>query len=483
MVFATGTLGALKYVVTGMSQLPGRKTVILFSDGFKLFETDEEGNQVSQLVLDFLQELVDVANRASVVFYTVDARGLVNTAFNAADNVSAMGAEDMQNASVSRLQELHDTQEGLQYLAEETGGFAAINNNDLSGGVRRVLEDQSYYLVGYEPDTDTFDPAERKFNSLTVKVLRKGAVVRYRSGFFNVADKPAATAPATLTPQEQLESALVSPFAVTGINLRLNALFGNNAKDGSFVRSLLHIDAGDLRFTDEKDGTKRASFEVLAMSFGDSGQIVDTLAKSYALSLKPAAYQKMLDEGFVYNFAFPVKKPGAYQYRVAIRDIQNGRVGSASQFIEVPNLGKHRLATSSIILENISASEWRKISDSPMPPPPTNAMSDTALRRVKIGSVLRYGLEIYDAKLDTAKQPKLQTRIRVFRDGKLILDGKETPVELHGQTDLQRIKAAGAIAIGEKLLPGDYILQIIVTDLLRPKEQPASQVVQFEVVG
>ena len=142
------------------------------------------------------------------------------------------------------------------------------------------------------------------------------------------------------TPQAQLENALVSPFAVSGIDLRMNALFGNEAKEGSFVRSLLHINANDLKFTDEKDGTKKAVIEVLAMSFGDNGQIVDQLAKSYAITAKPGEMKTLLAEGVIYNFAFPVKKPGPYQYRVAIRDAQGGRVGSASQFIEVPNLSK-----------------------------------------------------------------------------------------------------------------------------------------------
>ena len=189
-VFATGTLGALKYIVTGMSQLPGRKSVILFSDGFKLFETDETGMPISSLVLDFLREIVDIANRSSVVFYAVDARGLANTGFTAEDNISDTTADTMNAESQAGRDELFDTQDGLSYLSRETGGFAVLNNNDLSGGVRRVLDDQSYYLVGYEPDSDTFDPAKRKFNALSVKILRKGAIVRYRSGFFNVADKP-----------------------------------------------------------------------------------------------------------------------------------------------------------------------------------------------------------------------------------------------------------------------------------------------------
>lgn len=164
------------------------------------------------------------------------------------------------------------------------------------------------------------------------------------------------------TPIAQLEAALVSPFEVSGIDLRLNALFGSDAKNGAYVRSLLHVNANDLKFTDDKDGTKQATFEVLAMSFGDNGQIVDRLAKSYTLKLKPDTYQRVAATGFVYRFVFPVKKAGAYQYRVAIRDAQGGRVGSASQFIEVPDLKKHRLTLSSIILENLTGDQWRNLS-------------------------------------------------------------------------------------------------------------------------
>src|ERR1035437_866667 len=94
-VFATGTLGALKYVVTGMADLPGRKSVILFSDGFKLLETDANGVQESGRVMDFLRELVDAANRSSVVFYTIDARGLAFTGFTAADEISDTSPDAM----------------------------------------------------------------------------------------------------------------------------------------------------------------------------------------------------------------------------------------------------------------------------------------------------------------------------------------------------------------------------------------------------
>ncbi|HQZ95326.1 MAG TPA: VWA domain-containing protein [Pyrinomonadaceae bacterium] len=483
--FATGALGALEYVVNGMSELPGRKSVVFFSEGFALTNTNAEGFAEGSRSLDPIQRLIENANRASVIVYSIDPRGLVYTGLTAADDTSGRTAQDVDAAMSERRTKLNDTQASLRYISEETGGFALVNNNDITGGIGKVLEDQSYYLVTYEPDTDTFDAAKLRFNKIDVKVLRAGAKARYRSGFFNVADREKPPPPANANPTlGQLEYALVSPFSVSGINLRLNALFGNDTKGVSYVRSLLHVNAADLKFTDADNGQKKAVFEVLAMSFGDNGQPVDQLGKSYTLTVKPDAYKRMLSEGFVYHFLFPVKKPGAYQYRVAIRDTQGGKLGSASQFIEVPDLKKKRLTISSVVIENLSEEAWRNATSSNTATYESNPMTDTALRRVKIGSVMRFGFEVYNAKLDQAKQPRLTTRIRVFSDGKLVLDGKTTPIELLGQTDLQHLRATRAISLGSKMIPGDYILQVIVTDESDPKKPKTStQALQFEIVG
>ena len=93
--------------------------MILFSDGFRIFETDENGNQKGGEVLDFLQQFVDLANRSSVVFYTVDARGLQYTGFTAADNISDTSPDTMNALSQDRRDQLFDTQEGLSYLARK----------------------------------------------------------------------------------------------------------------------------------------------------------------------------------------------------------------------------------------------------------------------------------------------------------------------------------------------------------------------------
>jgi len=490
-IFATGTLGALRFIVNGMKELPGRKAVILFSDGFKILERNESGFSEGGRVLDFLKQLVDTANRASVVFYTIDARGLQTTGLTAEDDVEAT-PERLQQVLSERSNELFDTQAGLTYLAQQTGGLSMINNNDLSRGVKRAIDDQSYYLIGYEPDSDTFDAKTRRFNKLEIKVKNKDLKVRYRSGFFNVADRDVPLTKTTQTPAQQIQNALTSPFAVNDISLRLNALFGNEAAQGSYVRTLLHIAAQDLKFIDEPDGSKKAIFDILAVTFGDNGIPIDQIAKSYTLTVKKEMYDYFLKSGFVYHFSVPIKKPGAYQFRVAIRDEQTSKVGSASQFIEVPNLKKEKLTVSSIVLANLTIAQWQDFAaGNPNNQPEASKaalgkpdpMTDTSLRRFKRGTVLRYGYEIYNAKLDASKRPNLTTQIRVYRDGKLILDGKANPVDITGQTDMERIKTTGAINLAQGMEPGDYILQIIVTDnLAKEKRKISTQFVQFEII-
>lgn len=476
-VFSTGTLGSLKFIVGGMKQLPGRKSVILFSDGFNIFSRSETGMSAGSTVVDFLRRLIDEASRASVVFYTVDSRGLQYTGLTAADSVkphpNAMG-----QAMSNRGRELFDTQQGLIMLAKETGGFSIYNRNDLIDGVREIVEDQSYYLIAYQPDTDTFDVKTRRFNKLEIKVKREGTKVRYRSGFFNIADESIGRRPAPTGQIKQLNTALTSPFAVNDISLRLNTIFGNNA-GGSFVTALLHINTKDVKFVDTPEGSKKAVLDVLAMTFGDNGVPVDQVAKTFTFNIKPHVYETVLKSGFLVNFTYPVQKAGAYQFRVAVRDGQAETVGSANQFIEIPDLSKNRLTVSGILLENFTKSQWDQFSGktaSSNAVEPTDPLSDTSIRKFKRDTILRYGFEIYNAKA------VLSARIRIFRDDKLIMDGQELPVELTGQTDPQRIKAGGAMGLLPTMLPGDYVMQIIVTDKAgNGKPKTSTQFVQFEI--
>jgi VWFA-related protein len=476
--FAIGTLGAINFVVKGMNELPGRKSIMLFSDGFIVCPPDQIPDRCPR-IMDAMKSLTDLSNRAAVTIYSIDARGLATTGFTAADSFG--GRPDQAQSTLStRSAELFNKQDGLAYLARETGGRSFFNNNDFNKSIDRALEDQKgFYLIGYQPDTETFDAERRRFNKLDIKIKRPGASVRYRSGFFGVEDRKVL--PTQKTPTQQILTALSSPFAASGIELHLNTLFGKDEKIGAFVQSFLHVDAKELKFSDTPDGWKQAVFDIIAVNYGTNGVVADQISRTHTLKIKGNTYDRFYKEGFVYNFFFPVKKAGAYQMRVAIRDAGNEKVGSASQFIEVPNIKKQKAVLSGIVLENFSAEAWKK-HEQGSTEQLTDPQTDTSLRRFKKGSVLRYGIDIYNAKLDAAQKPNLMTQVRVFREGKLILDGKPKPLGQGRQLNPSKINFMGALNLGAEIPPGDYVLQIIVTDTLaKEKNRLSTQWIQFEV--
>jgi VWFA-related protein len=177
--FAVSSLERVNAVIDVLKGLPGRKSVTLVSEGFSVFGFGMD----NQLIRDYLRRLVDHANRAGVVVYALDPRGLVVTGISAADSVNPTRSGQV---AMMRSAALRDSQDGLKYLAGETGGFAVVDSNDLAGGMRRIVTDQNgYYLVGYQPDAGTVhtDGAGR-YMKLKIKVKPKGLRVRTRSGFY-----------------------------------------------------------------------------------------------------------------------------------------------------------------------------------------------------------------------------------------------------------------------------------------------------------
>ena len=116
-IFSVGTLGAINYIVRGMRELPGCKSILLLSEGFSLNRRGENNTRV----LEALRRLTDLANRASVVIYTMDARGLQTTGLTAEDNTAGLTPDQLESKLSDRRDTLFETQSGLAYLAQQTG--------------------------------------------------------------------------------------------------------------------------------------------------------------------------------------------------------------------------------------------------------------------------------------------------------------------------------------------------------------------------
>ena len=505
-VLTVGTLGAVDYVVRGLRDLPGRKSLLLITDGLQLFNRNPFGEaerQNAQIEAQ-LRRLVDRANRASVVIYAMDSRGLQPLGLTAEDSTTNASPAQVQWQLARRRTDFVSSQEDLAYLPDRTGGFTVKNRNDLGAGIKQVLDDQrGYYLIAYRPDDSTFDPktGRRNYHTLTVKVKgRPGLKVRYRSGFYGFTTKELQ--PETSTRAQQLLKALTSPFASAGIKLHLTSLFGNDQQVGSFVRSLLYIEGQDLTFTDEAEGWHKAVFDVLAVTFGDDGRIVDQISKTHTLRVRGEVYERVRKSGLDYPIILPIKKAGAYQLRTAIRDAASERMGSASQFIDVPNIGKNRLTLSGLVVSGVDPAP----ANNSLPDPATtngvtlsmsrlgSAAGDIsaqvdpeagpAVRRVRQGMMLHYSFLTYNAKLTNAVPgPQLHVQVRLFREGQPVFIGKLQPINLSNQADLKRVATGGILRLGTDMGPGEYILQVTVTDALaKEKYRKATQWIDFEIV-
>jgi VWFA-related protein len=539
--FSVGTLGAINYVVSGLRELPGRKSILLFSENMRMFNSEGSNQQV----MERMRNLTDAANRASVVIYSIDPRGLETFALTAADNTSGMSQEQLNNIHMERSRQNFESKEGLSFLAKETGGIFFENNNDIAGGVRTVMEDQEgYYLIGYHPDASTFDQksGRRLFHNVKVKVRKSGLQVRSRNGFYGVSDQENRPRIGN-TRNEQLQHALVSPFGSAGIGLRLTSLFTHvskeqlkpvaakakaalaeyeklknsknaramrearlnaerlaaAAKTENYVTSWLYIEAKDLAFTDsegektvKKDGqdvkqkfpAKKAQMDILVINFGDNGQEIDRTDATYTITAGLDEYKRIQESGLVYTVRHPIRKAGAYQLRVALRDGTSQKVGSATQFIEVPDVSKGRLQLSSLIVRGDIAHKGPATQENPEgkvdePDPKASPV----LRTFKPGRPLTYAYQVLNAQGSAKQAPQLESVTRVFREGKPIYEGKPLAVTVPGeQKDPKSLIAAGRMQLGGKMPPGDYVLQVIVTDkLATEKKRTASQWMDFMI--
>ena len=179
---------ALLSVIQSLSFVPGRKTIVFFSEGLPVTPT----------LSTRLDHIIEAANRANVTTYAVDAKGLrpKSTLTNMRKEMDAFaedrliqlatGADRTEQPLTMAFERVEDTlrldsRSGLARLADETGGFLLEQTNDLSSAFRRIAEDnQFHYLLTYSPKNGEFDG---KFRRIQVKVRRPGAQVFARKGY------------------------------------------------------------------------------------------------------------------------------------------------------------------------------------------------------------------------------------------------------------------------------------------------------------
>jgi hypothetical protein len=185
-----------------------------------------------------------------------------------------------------------------------------------------------------------------------------------------------------------------------------------------------------------------------------------------------------------------------------LRDSSTERIGSASQFVEVPDLKKNRLALSGIVLRGESfaekntdaasaASPGNQPATGPNPPAQDQEAADQrnpeaspAVRHFSRGMLMNYLYLIYNAHFDKAtNKAQLISQVRLFRDGQAVFTGKENALNFTDVVDQKRLVAGGAIRLGNDMVPGEYVLQVIIKDpLADEKHRMVTQWMDFEIM-
>ncbi len=472
----SGTIGVVKFALNGLRRVGGRKILFLLSENLPI----ADGNNLYVNSFSKTRNLIELANRTSVVINSIDVRGLVAPGAQASDSFKIGDPQTLdKNSSIG---DLSGRLSGMAYAADKTGGKLYRNMNFIDYPIQQALKAETgYYLIGYQPEEETFKG--KKFHEIKIKLNRADLVVNSRSGFSGITDKDIRSKPRT--GDSELYEAVVAPLPSAGLNLRVTAFFANTASEGSFARTLLYLDGKKLTFTDEPDGMKKAVFDVFAVTLDGKNEVVDEFNRTHTIRFPAIYLAEVQQKGLVYSADVPVKKAGDYNFRIAVRDASSKLLGSASQQIEVPNLIK-----SKIFLSGLTLGEMTMEGGKPVMPSiekavnafaTVSASSIPAIRKFHSGSILGYSYKIYNARIDkTTNQPVLSVQVILYRDGEIVLDGKPQNAQLEPQNDLTRINDYGYLKLTPDISEGDYALQIIVKDLQSNKT--TSQWIDFEVV-
>ena len=464
------TVKALRFILDALGQLPGRKSMVLMSDSLPMESQeanldDDALTSLSTSNVGFsrlLQRLAEKAIRSSVVIYAIDTQGLQYTGLTAADHIAASGRNI--TTAVNREMEfrsnlLWNRRQGGDLLARQTGGFQIRNSNSFQ--LDRVMEDQSgYYLLGYRPTEETFN---KRFHHIKAKVKRSGMTLRTRFGFYGISEEEASETRPQFRNATNL--ALISPFGAQDIEVGLTAFFANDQRTGSVIRSFVYFSGKNVKFV-PVDGRQQASIEFHGVIFGDNGSVIEQYKHGATISLSEEDYKQALQNGMSLSFDMPVKRPGSYQLRVAIKDRISSELGTAGQFIAVPDLNNKRLAVSGIVLGTAPLTGGQGIA---MP----------GAKRFDANSDLYFAYVIYNASQSTG----LVMEAKLFRDGKNVYASPEVPIQTANQPDPNRVVVNGGVKLTPNLEPGSYYLQVVITDKnAKNKIEPVVQWIDFEIL-
>lgn len=468
----TALLSSLETVARGSASLPGRKLVFFISDGFVI---DTRGDTADRVL-----RVIDAAARSGVAIYTLDSQGLTANFADAsrdafADTADLTGGHDAATTATSvAVAEGRETKEVLRALAEDTGGRAILNRNDLSAGLRQVLgETASYYVLAWKP-AEAEAGGKPRFRTIQVGVKGRPELrVLARKGFYTSPPPPVAEERAAAKGDKdkekndkaaaaeakgmetEMRAALTAPFQRRQMGVASYAALAHEAPAGYKVMALADLSGYMVAGA---DGKQAGEVDFAAVLLDDKGKSVSSVGQRI---------NAPSDEGGAKPFRITAKMPnallpGLYQLRVAARDARTGRIGSSFQWIEVPEHKAGKMTLSSMIMAESASGDGA-------------GATVEVERRFRRASHMLIQFLVYNAAKTPAGQTDVAVTLKVMQGGKLLISSPPQPLT---GADPAKLEYSAGFPLAN-FPAGYYTLQIAVED--RAGKTTATQQLDFSV--
>ena len=431
-----------------------RKSMLLIGEGvdYDIYEAvGQLGSTASSVLLD-THDAIAAATRGNVTIYTIDPRGLMNAEGDLIEVAGTVGDAD----SRSIANEMRLSQDSLRVLADSTGGFAAVNRNDLNGAFDRIVsENSSYYMLGFY---STNDRRNGRYRKLEVRVKRPGLRVRNRTGYYEARGRapsqPNASNSPTALPVAVTE-ALGSPLPMAGVPMKVFAAPYKGQAPNAAVALVFEIDIRNFDFV-QNGGTFNEQVDVAFTSVNTQGKVFPGERQTATLTLKPDTYERAKARGLrvLSQANLP---PGRYQIRVAAGN-KSGKAGSVVYDLEVPDFSKEAFTMSGVSLTAASAGQAPTIKPKDplgdfLPGPPT------ATREFEKGDLLVLFAEFYEnARGSAAHMLDFKAELRA-EGGRVVqqVSDERSSTELQGSNGGYGFQARLPL---ESVEPGLYVIHV-----------------------
>jgi VWFA-related protein len=460
-------LAAIEKAAKMLSSFPEKKALVYFSSGVSKTGVDNQAQ---------LEASINAAVKANLAIYPIDARGLMADPPGGGASKAASRGTGIYNGSQYNSQRgaINDSQETLFTLAEETGGKAFLDSNDIEAGITQAQEGMgSYYLLGYYSGNNAKDG---KYRRITVKLNGNkypGAKLEHRLGYY--ADK-VWTKLNNQDKDQQLKEALSSGDPVTDLPLALQVDYFRVGLTAYFVPVSIKV-PGSVIALAAKGGASVTQLDFLGQIQDERKATVGNVRDFIKIQLDQDKAVALGKKSFQYDAGFTLE-PGRYSMKFVVRENITGKMGTFQTKFIVPDLAADTsgLKMSTVIWssqrEKVTAAvgSAEKITKKEMTANPLIVGDEKVIPNItkvfRRTSNLYVNFDVYDAKPDpanaNARRVKVSMSLFNTKGAKAFEVGPLDETQLTG-TRPEAVPVQFQVPLKD-LAPGKYQCQINVVD-------------------